>query len=1029
VQSISVPDFGRWECNRPIEFAFDERIDFASVSARSIRIRTSVGVPAAGTFAARAIDADDDGAPEGTDERVIVFFPRCPEADDLSDAGFTPGVRYLVTLAGEDRTQNPDELVRSVSGRVLARTVVQAFETIADPAGALHDERTGPPVPRVRAAGASVGSGCHLELGEDPSRRVFFEGGPASGRTPSGFGAPLNLLGDRSTHVAVVVVFDQPVHPAPGNIARLRLEYNERLEASGWMALETRAELLSNCRPDDVAVRLVPLGTFPPGGFVRARIEAGFQDRLGQATPDASAEFAIAEVATVAFTSLDPAGAIADELHEEFDFGAGSPLSFVDLDPPLDGALAEWRGGELRASSGLVLPPELREFDWLVSSGQVFVFDTTATRVLGGPGGVQTIAQDTLGGRVQVRNLTVQEGGEIRVRGPNPFEVHASGSVVIRGSINASGSDAPDSFLGTQPAVGGTGSAGGGSGGAGRGGASPRGSDGTGAFGGAGGGGGGESGFAPAILGFGAHRGGGGGGGRLARDQGALIAENGGDGPLEGRGVESGLSPTRGGAAGAEVFTDGDPSNDFFGVQPVVDASGAVVARRRGELDHVHAGSGGGSAGDSIVADSLPLPAFPALLEGGGGGGGGGGVVIRALGPIAFGKNGQIRANGGKGGRSMVSLLEIGGPSGGSGSGGHAILESADSIDFTDGNPLARARPWILAIGGPRIFPQQVVSGFGGAGGPGVVQLHVPHPERALDDPESNLILPGVADPFLLCQPRAKVLYPTIGSRSSAQSRWVPLGAAGEGGAAGPESVVAFLFDGIETARGEHQGKVRTIGGRVVELPPLLGPLPVTEAGVVLLSDGISLALSGSALAPLRASAQPISKDVYLRTPALLEGFTLRFANATDPGRRKDFVVARARYDDAASELTLTLGGLLGTLAEAAGELGGPEAVELSLLPRFFRVRQGSSGADLLPDSRTVRILFQGAADDGTSRPDELHPLVDWTADVAEFGALAPGALDFLRFRVEFELDAHGNGFDSTAEPTALDFLRLPFRF
>src|SRR5262245_58823803 len=80
VQSISVPDFGRWECNRPIEFVFDRPIDFASVSDRSVRIRTSGGVPAAGTYTAKAIDADDDGVPEGTDERVIVFVPRCPQA-------------------------------------------------------------------------------------------------------------------------------------------------------------------------------------------------------------------------------------------------------------------------------------------------------------------------------------------------------------------------------------------------------------------------------------------------------------------------------------------------------------------------------------------------------------------------------------------------------------------------------------------------------------------------------------------------------------------------------------------------------------------------------------------------------------------------------------------------------------------------------------------------------------------------------------------------------------------------------------
>jgi len=222
---------------------------------------------------------------------------------------------------------------------------------------------------------------------------------------------------------------------------------------------------------------------------------------------------------------------------------------------------------------------------------------------------------------------------------------------------------------------------------------------------------------------------------------------------------------------------------------------------------------------------------------------------------------------------------------------------------------------------------------------------------------------------------------------------------------------------------------VRTSGGRVLELAPLLGPVRLEEPGVELLSDGISLALSGAVLAPLRASAQPISPDVYLRTPALLEGHTLRLASVSDPDRRADSTIADARYDDAASRLTLSLGGLPGTLAEAVAELGSADATELTLVPRFFRVRQGLSGVDLLPDFRSVRILFQGAADDGTGHPDELAPLVDWTADVTEFGALAPGALDFVRFQVEFELDLDEDGFDPDAEPLALDFLRLPLRF
>src|SRR6185503_14745758 len=175
-----------------------------------------------------------------------------------------------------------------------------------------------------RAAGASAGVGCYLQLGEEPAQRVFFEAGPVFGRTPSGFRAPLNLLGDPATHVAVVLVLDQAIRDTPANLAHLLLEYNPKLAVSGWRALETRAEVLSNCGPGNPAVRLVPLGSFPPGGFVRVQLEAGFQDFVGEATT--FDEFALTEVATVAFTSLVPPAANADELHEEFDFGPGSPL-------------------------------------------------------------------------------------------------------------------------------------------------------------------------------------------------------------------------------------------------------------------------------------------------------------------------------------------------------------------------------------------------------------------------------------------------------------------------------------------------------------------------------------------------------------------------------------------------------------------------------------------------------------------------------------------------------------------------------
>jgi len=54
---------------------------------------------------------------------------------------------------------------------------------------------------------------------------------------------------------------------------------------------------------------------------------------------------------------------------------------------------------------------------------------------------------------------------------------------------------------------------------------------------------------------------------------------------------------------------------------------------------------------------------------------------------------------------------------------------------------------------------------------------------------------------------------------------------------------------------------------------------------------------------------------------------------------------------------------------------------------------------------------------------------VDWTADVSRFGALPPGVLDFIRFRVEFDGDAGHEGSDPEAAPIVLEFLRFPLRF
>ncbi len=408
------------------------------------------------------------------------------------------------------------------------------------------------------------------------------------------------------------------------------------------------------------------------------------------------------------------------------------------------------------------------DFDWVVHSGETFFFDTNGTAIPGGPGGIPTSVQNTLGGRVEVRDLIVEEGGEIRAQGPNPFRVCATRNVEIRGSIDVSGFSAKDvSTLntGNTVEVGARGGPGGGKGGnansvttastpcgdPGLGPLEPLGKEALGGMGG-------ESGFAPAILGKDARRPGGGGGGRFAADQGNLVAQNGFPGHPLSTGAKSGLMPAMGGAAGIGPFADGDPANDFFGVKPLFGPGGELTGLLRGELASLWGGYGGGGGGNAIPASQFPNPNWNVGSDekGGAGGGGGGALEIRALGKIVFGSFGLIRANGGRGatGENTYFLDHIGG-SGGSGSGGHVVLESATAIDFTDGDPLtAPLRNWIEAIGGSTVIGPKgggVPCGIshGGSGGPGVVQLHVP---LALLPPAANtsagIVIPLAATAF-----------------------------------------------------------------------------------------------------------------------------------------------------------------------------------------------------------------------------------------------------------------------------------------
>ncbi len=1037
--------------NQPITFEFSLPVDFSTVGPNTIRIQSSAGVPATGTYSFARRDMDGDGIPE-VDTRSIVFRPSCPTRADGSDAGFEAGASYQLEIPGGGVTL--PALLLAETGQALFQTFAASFDAADgdDPADLFVDTKIGPPLPLIRAVGSADPINTHAEIGGDSGRRVYFEFDSSTGTVitqPADFLAPLNLYSDPNQRVEFSIWFDQPIDPSLSNIARIGVQYlgsDERFHD-----MDVRVELLSNC--SDVAgalVRVVPSGVFPASGQVRLNIAGGFRDIVGNPWLNQFNGFAQLQTVAVDFANLIPPDALGDEAFASFDHGTPSRFSLQDPEPVLDAAEAEWGQGVLRSSNGFEgTGGPAGEFDWHVRTGELVFFDTTQTLIVGGADGIPQSRLFVVGGKLSLRNVVIEDGATVRVVGPNPFSIEATGSVEIDGLLDLSGFNGRDVIAfntGHQPEPGAAGAGGGGAGGT----ASQETTTST-ARGGAGegpfargsfpvdpfapsstGATGGESSFAPRRLGKDARRPGGGGGGRFALDEGDLSATSGVQGHPSGKGAESGMSPAMGGVPNASPFEDGRRENDFYGIAPKLDGDGRLIGTIRGELEHPSAGHGGGAGGDAIPSSVFPAPNWhPGSDEKGGPGGGAGGLLhVRALGPIVLGPSGEIRSNGGRGGvgENTLFLDHIGG-SGGSASGGHVILESASYVDL---QPATSFFGGINAVGGPLVIgpAADIPLGIshGGAGGPGVIQIHVPEPERGVgaSPDEAGVVLSpqalGEGDPLdAVTTPRAKLLYPSLGSRSLARSRWISLGAADQGRDGHPD-LVTFLFLGTNQNPGPDEGTVRTKGTEVVELEDFFGGGVVDDTNATIGPDDVTLVLRGDALA--FGSPDMLFVDAYLRTPALLENFGLRLF--TNSNLRQEFVVSQASFDDENFVLSVRIEFTGTTLSDFVELADGP--VHYALIPRYFRLRT-PLGQDRLPEGAQVRILFQGAAAADGGGPDVDNPLVNWTGDISRFNELDPGLLGFFRFQVEFLMPRNGPLFDPDTQGIEMDFLRVPFRF
>ncbi len=1046
LSSISVQQNEIWKINRRITFVFTAAVNFNTVNLNTISIRDENDVPANGVFS------------QGTDPRVIDFQPNCPVKSDFTDAGLLPGGRkYTIHVLGQNGGQGI--AVASTGGALLKVSQTRSFFTPASAElGTLfHDAVEGAPLPVIRMQGSSALNATFIEVADEAtvSKRIYFErlASPVVGcnnetmiNTQPGtgdgslvghplemleVGMPLNLYSDVQSQLSFLLEVNQPVNPGPENInsARLRLEAERTLCTGDFRTLPALVELVSNCTVAGATVRITPQGVLPQDVRLRLVVAAEFEDLVGERHLAPIDNFAIIRTETVGSD-------LADEILEEFVAGAPVLGSFEDPDAPFAEPRAIWGGGSLSPRfdfEGTGGPSNAFDFRVRVAGGAVSI-DTTFSVV---SNDIQTLSQTIVNGRMDVRNFTVDPGATLRLSGPNPMFINATGTVRIDGTIELRGLNAKNVAgvnTANQPEQGAAGSLGGGRGGH----ASEqtnqstaRGGTGAGAFGVPGlGGKGGETGFGKNAPGHPElRRGAGGGGGVLGPNQiygpmgpmkptntTGTAAQTGAAGSIKAKGALTGGQP-QGGDVGTSPFLDSNPANDFFGIMFVA-STGEIV---RGELPKLWAGQGGGGGGDCVLSNVFPHPNFTPSTDdkGGAGGGGSGGMRIRALGDVVFGATGKIIAEGGIG--ALGQVVQFGndffwqaGPSGGGGSGGHVIIETAKTIDFGTAFDVISARG---GAGGPGTAPagsNKLQNARGGDGGPGIVQLHTPN---------------GVADIFftqpldLTVVPAPILLVPNFGRISRARSLWIPLG-----GAVGtnPDDVT-FMFEGTDPMT----GNILATAGVVDDLPEIIGPATLSAAGTPRIVDDHTLVFD---FVNDVSTMFDMNDFIYRDNPVLMKNFVILLRDAGAPATQRRYNVEVAMEDPtdpnrmllSTPSSALPFSEFTGTPAAQVPDVAN---VEFLLIPRYFRVVTSGTG-DSLPASSSISVSFEGTGATFDGNPDTANILVPSTTDITDlFDPSLAAPIRFFRYEVEFNIDVGGTTLSAASPRPALDFLRIPFRF
>ena len=1076
------PNSQAWQINRPIRITFNQAVDFSSVDSNSINIREVNGGPAMGELSLE-------------DSRTVVWQPRCPTLDDFSDAGlqsgFNNGAPYqyeLNIIGGDKAAQFP---VRAASGRALQASETRFFTTPTaspnEPQFLFVDDAVGAPKAVVRSVGSADINASYLEVGGSGGTRHYFErplfGGNITLDPP--LSVPLNMLGDTASQVALILQLNQSVDPRSSNIQAARVPWEFQDDAGGWNSLVTDVVLETNCTKTGSTVRVTPRGIMPPLTNLRAVITEEFKDLIGEKNLLPQNLFGPAS------TVAAPAP-LADNYLEEF-----TTVDNDDATAPFAEPHAVWGGGGLAAAFSFAGTGGLDgDFDWRVQTGQTVIFSSVNQTIGGGPGFTVQKTQTVIGGVIDVRNLHIEPGGVLKLEGPNPITILASGDVTIEGEIIISGTNSKGvvSLNTTNIAEpGAQGQCGGGTGGTGSPlttASSPSGGNGSGAFGGIdAGGGGGEACWSTSPK-VDQRRGAGGGGGRFGPDvpdAGSVVpfewdqsrigmdAEPGfNNDDASTSGATSGTGLCLGGAVGPEPFFDKDPTNNFFGTMFV--SGGGVVADQLvfGELKQPWAGAGGGGGGDANrpKGTSGTYPGDWGIggdEKGSGGGGGGGSLQILALGDIIFKGTGKIFCRGGTGGggENTLFLNRVGGGSGG-GSGGHVILQSGATIDFSGLFDQVTLKPGvaILATGGqggagkadnggatlnnagimketpvkqdscPELpVPQQsvpsgtcksAISGTGGDGSPGIVQLHTSL--GLVGDGtggEDIIVWPGttVADysfPPPLCDkgsgPNQGDCYmvPTFGPLSRARSDWIALGEGGFDVNSPLYQQVQFDFGGVDPLNG---GLVDVDANGFVD-----------PQAAVLTWPNQSPAPTGYTFTQSAAAIVGGADQIYLDNPTLLRHFLLELREAGSMTNFLRFDVVSASYDSGTQMLTMNLDANGPPLESFA--VGGGGTIDVQLQKAFFRISTNGV-ADFLPPEANVSIAFEATVASPLGGPETGAITVPLTSDIADLNFANNEDLRFIRFEVLFDISVTGQstGLSPNSPIPVVEHLRMPFQY